>query len=176
MAFLDLAKKRYSVRGYKADAVEPEKLQSILEAGRVAPTGANRQPQRTIVVQQPAGLAKISKAAEIFGAPLALIVCADREAAWVRPFDGKNILDIDASIVTDHMMLQAADLGLGSVWVCYFKPDVLREEFGIPSSWEPVSILAIGYASGEPASPDRHRALRKPLGETVFFETLQSAR
>ena len=171
MTFLELARRRYSVRDFRADAVEKEKLQAILEAGRVAPTAANHQPQRLIVVQSAQGREKLAKAAKVFSAPLAIIVCADRQEAWVRPFDGKNTVDIDSSIVTDHMMLQAAELGLGSLWVCYFKPDVLREEFAIPPGWEPVNILAIGYANGEAASADRHHATRKPLAETVFFET-----
>lgn len=93
--------------------------------------------------------------------------------AWKRPFDGKNTVDIDASIVTDHMMLQATELGLGTVWICYFKPDVLKKEFNIPDHVEPVNILAVGYAAGESSSPDRHDKLRKPLKETVFFETYQ---
>ena len=87
------------------------------------------QPVHLIAVQSEEGLAKISKAAGIYGAPLAIIVCADHNKAWVRPFDQKQTNDIDASILTDHMMLQATELGLGTVWVCYFKPDVLREEF-----------------------------------------------
>jgi nitroreductase len=172
MPFLELAKKRYSVRDFKPGAIEQEKLQTILEAGRVAPTAANRQPQRVIVVQQKEGLAKIAKAAKIFDAPLALIVCAERDAVWVRSFDGKNTAEIDASIVADHMMLQATELGLGSVWGCHFKPDVLREEFSIPANWEPVNILAIGYANCPDAPPDRHSTTRKPMQETVFFETL----
>lgn len=172
MSFLDLAKRRYSVRSYQPEKVDEEKLLKILEAGRIAPTGANRQPQRLIVVQEAEGLAKIGKATNIFGAPLAVIVCADRMAAWKRGFDGKTIEDIDASIVTDHMMLQATELGLGSVWICAFKPDVISQEFYLPSNLVPVNILAIGYADGAPQSPDRHDKLRKPLNETVFFERL----
>jgi len=174
MSFLELAKKRYSVRDFKPDVVEQEKLQTILEAGRVAPTAANRQPQRLVVIQQQEGLAKVSKAAKTFGAPLVIVVCAERETVWVRPFDGKATLDIDASIVTDHIMLQAAELGLGSVWICYFNPDVLKSELNLPDTWEPVNILAIGYANGNAASPDRHQTTRKQLNETVFFESPQS--
>lgn len=172
MSFLELAKKRYSVRSYKPQKVEAEKLMAILEAGRVAPTGANRQPQRLIVVQEAEGLEKIGKAANIFGAPLAIIVCADRNAVWKRGHDGKTIEDIDASIVTDHMMLQAADMGLGSVWICAFKANIISAEFNLPSNLVPVNILAIGYANDTPKSPDRHGELRKPLNETVFFERL----
>ncbi|MDR0498119.1 MAG: nitroreductase family protein [Holophagales bacterium] len=176
MSFLELAKKRYSVRNFKPNAVEQEKLQTILEAGRVAPTGANCQPQRLVVIQRQEYLEKISKATNTFGAPLVILVCAERETAWIRPFDGKNILDIDASIITDHMMLQATELGLGSLWICYFNPDVLKKELNLPNAWEPVNILAIGYANDKAASPDRHQTTRKPLKETVFFETPQSVK
>jgi nitroreductase len=172
MEFLEIAKKRYSVREYEDKKVEKEKLQKILEAGRVAPTGVNRQPQRLIVVKEEKGLDKIKKAASIYGAPLAIIVCADHDESWKRPFDRKDIAEIDASIVTDHMMLQATELGLGTVWVCYFDPKVLKKEFKIPDNLEPVNILCIGYAADEPQSPDRHKELRKPLSETVFYEEL----
>ena len=93
----------------------------------------------------------MSKAANVYHAPLVIVVCADHDKAWVRPFDHKQTCDIDASILTDHMMLQAADLGLGSVWICYFKPDVLRKEFGIPENLEPVNILAVGYSDETPS-------------------------
>lgn len=172
MSFLELAKKRYSCRSYLDKKVEAEKLKMILEAGRVAPTGANRQPQRIIAVQNDAGMAKIKKAANAFGAPLVILVCCDKNEAWIRPLDGKNITDIDASIVTDHMMMEAADLGLDSVWICYFKPDVIKKEFNLPKNLEPVNILAIGYGAGEAASPDRHTEVRKPLTETVYYESL----
>jgi nitroreductase len=102
---------------------------------------------------------------------MAIIVCGDHKAVWKRPFDNKDILDIDASIVTTHMMLQATELGLGTVWVCYFDPSLLKEEFNIPEGIEPVNILAIGYAAGEGLSPDRHDKTRKPLEATVSYES-----
>lgn len=171
MDFLELAKKRYSVRKYEDKKVEEEKLLKILEAGRVAPTGANTQSQRLIVVQEKTGLEKLKKAASISGAAMAIIVCGDHKTVWKRPFDNKDILDIDASIVTTHMMLEATELGLGTVWVCYFDPTILRKEFNIPENVEPVSILGIGYAAGEVLSPDRHYKARKPLEATVFYES-----
>ena len=106
MSFLELAKKRFSVREFESKKVEHKKLLQILEAGRVAPTAANHQPQRIIVVREEAGLGKLKKAANIYESPLAIIVCADHNAAWKRPFDGKGTVDIDASIVTDHMMIR----------------------------------------------------------------------
>jgi len=171
MDFLDLAKKRYSVRKYEDKKVEEEKLLKILEAGRVAPTGANTQSQRLVVVKEKAGLEKLKKAANISGAAMAIIVCGDHKTVWKRPFDNKDILDIDAGIVTTHMMLQATELGLGTVWVCYFDPAIIREEFNIPEGIEPINILGIGYAAGEGLSPDRHDKARKPLVSTVFYES-----
>ena len=172
MNFLDNAKKRYSVRSYKSQKVEQEKLDLILEAARVAPTAANLQPVRLIVVQEKEGLAKIEKAANIYNAPLAVIVCADHSTAWTRPFDKKQTGDIDASILTDHMMLQASELGLGTVWVCYFKPDILSQEFNLPENLELVNILVIGYADEEPADPDRHGKTRIPLDTLVAYEKI----
>ena len=171
MMLIDLIKRRYSVRDYKKDPVPDEILMQILEAGRLAPTGANTQPQRIIAVREQAGLDKIRKAANTFGAPLVLIVCADHNVVWKRPYDGKKISDIDASIVTDHMMLAATELGLGSVWICYFKPDIIRSEFNLPSHVEPINILAIGYENEGAAL--KRRTTRKPLEETVFYESFK---
>ena len=172
MDFIEIAKKRYSVRSYKDKKVEEEKLQKILEAAHVAPTAANLQPVRLIVVQSNEGLAKIGKGANLYGAPLAVIVCADHGKAWVRPFDKKQTTDIDASILTDHMMLQATELGLGSVWICYFKPDVIRREFALPDNLEPVNILAVGYSDEEAADPERHLQTRIPMEELVSYEMI----
>lgn len=145
MGFLELASKRFSVRKYRDTPVEKEKLDKILKAAEVAPSGMNFQPVHLIVAQSKESIEKISKAAKIYNPPVAIIVCADTDKAWTRPYDGKQIGDIDASIVTDHMMLQATELGLGSLWVCFFKPDILREEFNIPSHLTPVNILVLGY-------------------------------
>lgn len=172
MDFLTIAKSRYSVRNYNKKKVEKEKLDKILEAAHVAPTAANLQPVRLLVVQEEKGLAKIGKAANIYNAPLAIIVCSDHSIAWKRPFDGKQTVDIDASILTDHMMLEASQLGLGSVWVCYFKPDIIKNEFNLPDTLEPINILAIGYSDEQPANPERHATQRISLSELVSYEEL----
>jgi nitroreductase len=171
MKFIKLAKKRYSCRKYQDRPVELKKLEKILEAGRVAPTAVNYQPQKILVVQTPDGLAKVEKAYKSFGAPLALIVCVDHNESWKRPYDGKDSADTDAAIVATHMMLCAADLGIDSVWVQAFDPTVIREEFRIPENIEPMYILMLGYSSGNPRSPDRHDQWRKPISETVFYES-----
>ena len=104
MSFMDLARKRYSSREYKDTPVEQEKIDAILEAGRISPTAVNAQPVRVIAVRTPEGLSKVSEGANIYGAPLAFIVYADRSKAWVRKYDGMNSAEIDASIVTTQMM------------------------------------------------------------------------
>lgn len=168
--FSETGEKRYACRKYLSRQVEPEKLELILEAGRVAPTGANRQPQRLVVVQSKEGMERLARCTRDFGAPTAVIVCADTSEAWTRKYDGKNISDIDASIVTDHMMLAAASLNLDTLWICMFKPEAVREEFALPANVEPVNILLIGYGDGPAADPNRHDTLRKPLSATVFHE------
>ena len=75
-------------------------------------------------------------------------------------------------LLTDHMMLQATELGLGSVWICYFKPDVIRREFGLPENLEPVNILAVGYSDEEAADPERHSEMRIPINQLVSYENL----
>ena len=114
----------------------------------------------------------MSKAANIYGAPLAIIVCADHNKAWVRPFDKKQTGDIDASILTDHMMLQATELGLGSVWVCYFKPDVLSKEFDLPANLEPVNILVVGYSAEGEGDLNRFDVQRIPMSDLVSYDKL----
>ena len=172
MNFLSIAKSRYSVRNYNGKKVEENKLNRILDAAHVAPTAANLQPVHLIVVQEEEGLSKIGKAANIYNAPLAIIVCSDHSKAWTRPFDNKQTVDIDASIITDHMMLAASEQGLGTVWVCYFKPDIIKNEFNLPDNLEPINILVIGYSDEQPANPERHATQRIPLSELVSYEKL----
>ncbi len=175
MDFMSLAKKRCSIRAYQDKPIEPEKIQAILEAGRIAPTGVNAQEQRLLVVQSPEGIAKMAEAVvkpEAYTAKAFIVVCAEKDAAWTRKFDGHNIYEIDASIVTTYMMLAATDLGLGSLWVCRFKTDVLREAFSIPDTYVPVNILCLGYPNPEVLKPiDRYGTERKPLSETVWYES-----
>ena len=170
MSLLDIAKKRYSVRKYEDKPVEKEKLEKILACAHVAPTAANLQPVKLLVVQDRERLKSIAKAGNIYNAPLAIIVCADHSKAWTRPFDNKQTTDIDASILTDHMMLQATELGLGTVWVCYFKPDIIKKEFELPDTLEPVNILLIGYSDEEPMPLNRHSKTRIPLSQLVSYE------
>ena len=172
MKLLETGKRRVSVRVYTVQKVEPEKLNKILEAAHGAPAAAKLQAVHLIVAQSEGALAKVSTAANSYGAPLAIIVCADHNKAWVRPFDKKQTGDIDASILTDHMMLQATELGLGSVWVCYFKPDVLSKEFDLPANLEPVNILVVGYSAEGEGDLNRFDVQRIPMSDLVSYDKL----
>lgn len=169
MSVLDIAKKRFSVRKYADNIVEKEKLDKILEVAHVAPTAANMQPVKLYVVQSKEGLEKVGKAANVYGAPVAIVVCADKSKAWKRPFDGMITTDIDASILTDHMMLEATEQGLGSVWICYFQADVLKKELDLPEHLEPINILALGYSEEPEADKNRHNTQRIPIEELVTY-------
>jgi nitroreductase len=169
MEFIDLVTKRFSARKYTSRKVEPEKLRKILEAGRLAPTACNNQPVKLLVIESDEGLDKLKKGSKTFDAPLAIVVCANQNECWKRPRDGKSSGDIDASIVTDHLMLQAAELGLGSVWVCSFDPDIVRREFNIPDNFEPINLLIIGYSADKAPNP-RH-FIRKNIDELIIKES-----
>lgn len=170
MDFLNLAKERYSCRNYSDKKIESEKLKKILEAGRIAPTACNNQPQRILVIQDENTLEKIKEEVNVYNAPAVLIICCDKNEAWERVFDGKNSAYIDAAIVTDHMMLEAVSQNIDSVWICYFKPDVIRKVLNIPENFEIINILALGYGTQPKPSSERHNTTRKLLNETVFFE------
>lgn len=171
MEFLELAKKRCSTRKYTEQKVEPEKLTRILEAARVAPTGKNAQAFKLLVMESEESLTKLKEAANFYDAPLAILTCADIENTWHRSFDGKIISDIDASIVSTHMVLEATELGLASLWICRFKADVVREAFHIPEGFEPVNLTVFGYPAEPLKSAERHNSDRKALETLVVQES-----
>lgn len=170
MEFLDLAKARYSVRSFRPDAVPAELVEQILTAARVAPTACNNQPQKVLVLESAESLALWRKCTKChFNEQLVMIVCYDKTQSWKREYDGQDSGYVDASIVTTHMMLKAAELGIGSTWIMYFIPEAVRTEFNMPENLEPVSVLAMGYPSQSAAPSPRH-SLRKPLTDTVVYD------
>jgi len=157
MQFTELATKRYSVRSYKAEPVEDDKLQSVLQAARLAPTAANRQAFRLIVIptrSRESELLRIYNRPWFVQAPVVICICAIPNEAWVRS-DGKNYSDVDAAIVMDHLVLAAADLGLGTCWVGAFDPVAAREVLGIPEQAEPIAFTPLGYPADQ--SPAKRR-------------------
>jgi len=167
MSFFDLIQNRYSVRAYKSDPVEDNKLQQVLEAARLAPTAANRQAFQLIVIHS-AGrgneLKSIYHKDWFVQAPLIICVCGIPEKNWTRR-DGKNYTDVDTAIVMDHLILAAAELGLGTCWIGAFDPDAAREILNLPKGVEPIAFSPLGYPADTP-QPKK----RKPVNDLVRYE------
>ncbi len=172
-SLIELAKSRHSVRKYEYKKVENEKIQILLESGRIAPTAVNRQPCKFLVINEEKTLEKVGLACNYHNAPLVILVLADKNVAWTRKYDGHSMVDIDATIATDHMMLCARDLGLDSCWITYFKPDILIKEFDIPENLIPVNILSIGYSAEYRKSLNRYQEDRKPLDTFVHYNSFE---
>lgn len=160
--FLTLAAERYSVRSFKDDSIPQEIMDRILQAGNLAPTGCNYQPQMIYVIQSPEAIEKLKKCTNChFGAPAAILVCYDKNLSWKRKrYDGADCGAIDASIVTTHMMLEAWELGIGSCWVMYFDPVAVRSEYGLPDNQEPVALLVMGYPADDAKPLELHSKFR----------------
>lgn len=169
MEFSELIRRRYSVRAYKGDPVPDQALQQVLEAARLAPTAANRQPFRVIVIRtagREAELRRIYHREWFVQAPLVLCVCAVPVEGWARSkFDGKSYADVDAAIVMDHLILAAANAGLGTCWIAAFDPAAARAVLGLPTGVEPVVFTPLGYPADVPGTKER-----KPLSELVRYE------
>ncbi|MCL5958848.1 MAG: nitroreductase family protein [Chloroflexi bacterium] len=167
MYFHELIQARYSVRAYKPDPVEEEKLQLVLEAMRLAPSASNRQPFQFIVIHaagREEDLKRIYAREWFLQAPLVICACVFPERAWTRK-DGKRYGEVDVAIAMDHLILAATELGMGTCWVANFDPDAMREILGLPDEVEPVAVTPLGY----PADSLRPKN-RKSLSELVRYE------
>ena len=168
MDFEKLCAERYSLRKYADRAVEAEKLEKVLEAGHNAPTAHNLQPQRILVMQSREALEKAEECTACkFHAPMILVVAYDPAKAWNREGDMKNHGEIDATIAATQMMLQAADLGLGTCYVGMFSQEKLHELFPEMKGLVATAMLPLGYPA-ETAHPSRLHTDRMPLDEMVI--------
>jgi len=168
MNFLELAKKRFSVRRFEAKPIPQEALETILEAGRLAPSAANRQPCHLIVVQGAEQRRKLGVAYPrdwFWQAPVIIVICVETSRAWVRS-DHKSYGDVDGALAADHMTLCAASLDLGTCWIGAFDPAKVRNILNLPDGIAPLAMIPLGY----PAEPERAKS-RKPLAELVHQET-----
>ena len=169
MEFKEVIRSRYSCRKYSHKAVETEKLDAILEAGRVAPTAKNLQEQRIYVLQSEDALAKIDSVTPCrFGAPIVIAVAFDKNNVYTYPGEMKTSGDEDATIVATHMIRAAADEGLGSCWLNRFDPQKTAELLGLPENEELVMLMDVGYAA-EDAAPSPMHDKRKEISETVRY-------
>jgi nitroreductase len=166
MKFSDLIRTRYSVRAYTRDLVPEDKLQAVLDAARLAPTAANRQPFQLIVIPTSGredDLKRIYNRDWFVQAPLIICVCAIPQQSWTRK-DGKRYAEVDATIAMDHLILAATELGLGTCWIVDFDPAAAREVLDLAEGLEPHAFTPLGYAA------DRSRTKsRKPLSDLVRY-------
>lgn len=168
MDFLTLSKKRYSVRSYKDMPVGDDLIDKMLIAAQNAPTAHNNQPQIIYVMRSKEALDIVDASTRArFNAPLVFVVCYDSMLSW-KSKDGRDSGPVDASIVATHILLEATDLGLGSVWVGLFKPEVLKEKLELPDHIIPMCVIPVGYAS-ENSVPLNLHDIRRPLTETVRY-------
>lgn len=171
MAFIDLAKQRYSSRKFTEKPVEKDLLLKVLEAGRIAPSAKNLQPWHFIVITNEKMLNEIKSCYSrdwINSAQTIIVVCGDHREAWRRA-DGKIHTDVDVAIAIDHMTLAATELGLSTCWVCKFDVFKCATLMDLPEGVEPIALLPIGYPADE-TDVNRHEKLRKPLDEIVHWE------
>ena len=169
MEFKDVIRNRFSCRKYSTRIIEQEKLHAVLEAGRLAPTAKNLQEQHIYVVQSEEALAKIDKVTPCrYGAPTVLAVAYDKNNVFTYPGGKRDSGVEDATIVATHMILAAADEGLGSCWINYFDPEKMASELGLPENEEVLMVLDLGYAA-ENEKPLPGHSTRKPLSSTVSW-------
>lgn len=168
MDFFDLIQTRYSVRGYRSDPVDDQTLAKILEAGRLAPTAHNNQPFKVIVIHTAGRQEELRK---IYGRdwfsqpPLILCICVVHQQGWVRGYDKRSYVEVDAAIVMDHMILAATALGLGTCWIGAFNSQAAREFLQLPPEVEPLLFTPLGYPNDTPKARER-----KPLSDLVIYE------
>lgn len=162
MTFQELAKNRYSVRNFQNVPIRDEHMQLILEAGRVAPTACNNQPQKIYIAKSEDARKKLASVCRCtFDAPVILVVCYDRTRDWKNKLmPGYESGETDAAIVCTHMMLQAADLGIGSCWVGYFHAQAVSEVLGLPENITVSALLPMGYPAENAAPLPLHSQYR----------------
>lgn len=168
MDFEEILRKRTSVRKFSDNKIEQEKLDKILEAGRLAPTAKNNQPIKIYVVQSEEGIKKIDKSTKCrYGASTILIICGNKEEAYHK--ENYSTYEMDSSIVTTHMMLEATNIGVDNIWIESFDETILREEFNIPAEYTPVCLLPLGYKANDcPMNPLHNK--RKNIKDIVEYK------
>lgn len=165
--FESVIRNRTATRKFKDQNIEPEKINKILEAGRLAPTAKNLQPQKIYVAKSNEALAKIDKVSPCrYNAPVVLIVCSDKNIAWTK--DEYSTYEMDACIVATHMMLEATNVGVDNIWIEMFDKEALKKEFQLDDQVEPICLIPIGYKADDYAGNPLHTK-RKDLVEMVSF-------
>ena len=167
MEFENVIKNRFSTRMFKNDSIGDEKITKILEAGRLAPTAKNLQPQKIYVVKSQEGLEKIDKVTPCrYNAPVCLLICSNKNTAWSN--GDYSSYEMDASIVATHMMLEATNLGVDNIWVRMFDREKVSQVFNLKNNIIPICIMPLGHRKDECQTSAMHDK-RKELNETVEY-------
>ena len=169
MEFTEVIKKRYACKKFDGRPVAKGQLDTILEAGRLAPTAKNLQEQRIYVVQSEEGLAKIDKVTPCrYGASTVIVAAYDRKNVFIYPGEKRDSGVEDVAIVAAHMLLASANEGVDSCWINFFDPETLKKELRLPENEEVLMMLDLGYAT-EGTMPLPLHSQRKTLSETVAY-------
>lgn len=171
MDFLELAKKRYSERYFDPRPIEQEKLDRILEAGRVVPTACNYQPQHFYVIRSKEALSTLKRVTYFhYNAPMMILVCYDARKVWKtdndRYYRNYNSGEQDASIAATTMMYEAEELGVHTIWIRGFDSKTVADAYGLPEYMIPVMMLGLGYPN-ERAKAHQAHFEREPIEEFV---------
>jgi nitroreductase len=167
MNFLELAQVRYSCRQFRNQEVEPDKIEAILKAAKLAPTACNYQPFKIWVMKsEPAKNALKEVTNYTFGAPVFFVVGVSKEQAWTRKFDQATFAHVDGAIVGTHMMLEIAQLGLGTTWVGSFDAPRLQTMFPQMKEYDLIAIFPTGYPADN-AKPAGTHTLSKEDEELI---------
>ena len=163
MDFTELAQARYSVRKFSDKAVEPEVLKRILEAGLLAPTAKNNQPQRIYVLQSKEALDKLDSLTHCrYGAGTVLLFTYNTDEDWKNPLEeGVHSGVEDVSITATYIMLRAIELGVYTTWCNYFANSKLEQAFDLPENEKVVLIMPIGYPAEGVAPAPAHTESKK---------------
>jgi nitroreductase len=170
MELYEAIESRYSVRAYQDKAVEQDRLDRVLGAARLAPSGSNRQPWKFVVVRDADTRKKLVAAccdqAFVGQAPVVIAgvgLAPDRSMHCDVPGD-----PVDVAIAMEHIALAATAEGLGTCWIGAFHQDPVRELLGVPKDAKVIEVMTLGYPADEPKAKSR-----KGLDEIVSYEKFQ---
>jgi len=167
--FLDLAESRFALRQFSNKTIEQEKIDKLLRVAQIAPTAENKQPQKIYIITKDEDRKKLKTVTKYtFNAPMFFLVCCDKNLAWKHKTEDYISTEIDGSIVTTHITLEAHDLGLGSVIVRSFETQKLKDLFKIPENMIPIALLPLGYPK-EGAKPSKLHFQKKDVKEMVEY-------
>jgi nitroreductase len=170
MELKETIKRRQSIRDYEDKPVPEDKLLKVLEAARLAPSGANRQAWKFVVVREGKRRQELARAAggqtHVARAPVVIAAVATIPEDVMRC--GVPAYAVDLAIAVDHMTLAAVDEGLGTCWIGAFSQEEARDVLKVPENYRIVALLPLGF----PKQTGRPK-VRKSLDEIVCYETFK---